>query len=701
MRGILHPYLSALIGLFSCLTIWAQNPNDCVNAVLICGTTAIGIEPDGAGADEFASPNNFAPPCYTFNNNTVWFQVEIEAAGTFGFDIVPDNGTDDYDFAVYGPVTDCSNLGASIRCSSTNPQQAGVSADTGLNGTETDTQEGPGPDGNGYLQWLTVNAGERYYILVDRAIGSAGFNFNTTGSAQLPLAPEANPVTDLESCDQSNAGLEQAEFDLSPQIPLIQNGQPNTAVTFHASLNDANIGINTLPLNYTNTANPQTIYARIQNSTNSCSAITDFELQVTSEPNFSTPDDLYFCDLGAPTLVTLSIFDDQISSDNPSLDISYYSSLTDAENDLNAITEIIIASGTVTVYFRVTENFPNGASCVGLGQFLIGAESSPLANALPPFEQCRNPDGPTNFDLAGQIDAINAGNPPDSYQTFFYFSTTDRANDDNRLPLNYVPQSDGEFIYIRVIDPVSGCFTDTQLELITHPNPQPSLYPNDLYCLNSPDALILETEPGFAYYRWSTGEEGPDLNQISVREGGTYTVEVSNEFGCTTSVNTEVQVSNSATIQDITTTRFEYPNNQVEVVATGEGDYEYSLDEGPFQESAVFNPVPYGFHTAFVRDRNGCGIVSERFLVLDYPRFFTPNADGFNDLWYIEGLETIPQARSLRIYNRYGKLLRQLDLRNPSWDGTLNGSRLPADDYWFELILEEGFTVRAHFSLKT
>ena len=149
--------------------------NDCTDAIILCGNTPVGVEPNGVGFDEFSLPGNFVPPCYNFNNATVWFEINIEEGGSLGFDIVPENGTDDFDFAVYGPVTDCANLGMSIRCSSTNPQAAGVSANTGLNSTETDLSEGPGGDGNGYLQELTVNAGERYYLLVDRAHGAEGF----------------------------------------------------------------------------------------------------------------------------------------------------------------------------------------------------------------------------------------------------------------------------------------------------------------------------------------------------------------------------------------------------------------------------------------------------------------------------------------------------------------------------------------------
>jgi len=135
-------------------TIIAQNPNDCIYAITICGNSSLGIDPSGIGFDEFSLPGNEVPLCYTFDQNTIWFKFIIIGSGTFTFDLIPDNGEDDYDFAIYGPEGSCTTLGSSIRCSSTNPQMAGVPADTGLNMTETDVNEGPGEDGNGYLMYI-------------------------------------------------------------------------------------------------------------------------------------------------------------------------------------------------------------------------------------------------------------------------------------------------------------------------------------------------------------------------------------------------------------------------------------------------------------------------------------------------------------------------------------------------------------------
>ena len=84
---------------------------------------------------------------------------------------------------------------------------------------------------------------------------------------------------------------------------------------------------------------------------------------------------------------------------------------------------------------------------------------------------------------------------------------------------------------------------------------------------------------------------------------------------------------------------------------------------------------------------------------MDYPRYFTPNGDGFNDVWEIKNLGLLPNF-TLTIFDRYGKLLKQLTATSSNWNGTFNGHLLPSDDYWFTIKLEDGREAKGHFSLK-
>ena len=152
-------------------------------------------------------------------------------------------------------------------------------------------------------------------------------------------------------------------------------------------------------------------------------------------------------------------------------------------------------------------------------------------------------------------------------------------------------------------------------------------------------------------------------------------------------------------ISNVVVNDFSGNNNTVTIETTTAGDYEYSLDGTIFQSNAIFTNVPAGTYTVCARDKMSCGASTLTIYVLDYPRFFTPNDDGFNDLWTIKNLNLFPKS-TLYIFDRYGKLLKQLAVMSNGWNGTFNGYALPADDYWFHLNFENGKIIKGHFSLK-
>ena len=155
---------------------------------------------------------------------------------------------------------------------------------------------------------------------------------------------------------------------------------------------------------------------------------------------------------------------------------------------------------------------------------------------------------------------------------------------------------------------------------------------------------------------------------------------------------------------DYTVTDAFEDNQVITVLATNAGDYLYQLDNENQQASAVFENVPSGLHTITVYDQNGCSLPIKKpdVLIVNYPKFFTPNGDGINDIWTISGLKN-QSTTTIIIYDRYGKLLKEINNRIGSWDGKLNGQVLPADDYWFTVdYFEKGVskTFKSHFSLK-
>ncbi len=130
----------------------------------------------------------------------------------------------------------------------------------------------------------------------------------------------------------------------------------------------------------------------------------------------------------------------------------------------------------------------------------------------------------------------------------------------------------------------------------------------------------------------------------------------------------------------------------------------YRLDDGEATNNGTFNDVSPGLHTVTITDEAGCWSYQKDLVIIDYPRFFTPNGDGINDIWAIIEQQGIPIVQ-IYIFDRFGKLLKQLEPGISGWDGMYNGNPMPATDYWFKIIYIEGAAntqkeFKAHFSLK-
>jgi gliding motility-associated-like protein len=106
-----------------------------------------------------------------------------------------------------------------------------------------------------------------------------------------------------------------------------------------------------------------------------------------------------------------------------------------------------------------------------------------------------------------------------------------------------------------------------------------------------------------------------------------------------------------------------------------------------------------GEYTVYAKDKNGCGTDKEDVYLLMYPKFFTPNGDSFNDTWSIK-FSNYEVGLNIKIFDRYGKFIKELTSTDTSWDGTHNGQELPATDYWFVVTRANGKEYKGHFSLK-
>ena len=266
-------------------------------------------------------------------------------------------------------------------------------------------------------------------------------------------------------------------------------------------------------------------------------------------------------------------------------------------------------------------------------------------------------------------------------------------------------------IKVEVINPINAtCKAVLNIPFIVKPTPKINATGTELVCSNNPNFIKtidaglddISTINDFTYQWFLDGTilTGETNYSLTVNTEGSYTVEVTNAQNCTKTRAITVTASNIATIENVSITDLS-DNNSILVNVSGSGDYEYSIDGENYQISNIFYNVASGIYTVYVKDNNGCGIAEEAISLLGIPNYFTPNNDGYNDYWNIKGVSTSYNSKTtIYIFDRYGKLVKQISPLSKGWDGTFNGKNAPSSDYWYAIHLEDGRIFKGHFSLK-
>lgn len=346
-----------------------------------------------------------------------------------------------------------------------------------------------------------------------------------------------------------------------------------------------------------------------------------------------------------------------------------------------------------SVYAKVTNQF--GCSAFATVTLQIANNSLITQNPILKCDSDGNKDGFMTFNLILDATPQIVTGLPSGLVVEYYLTLNDAVLQINPLPNNYTNTTINEqTIYARIING-PDCFgiTPINLKVITF-NPANFNDETVYVCDGKPKRIAIAN--GFSSYIWSNGATTPFT---SITTAGNYTVTASNENGCTATKKFIGIASGIATITSVDINDFSGNENSVLINYTGIGIYEFSLDGVYYQSSPYFTNVIEGDYLVYIKDLNGCGIPTpKRIFVLDYPRFFTPNGDSFNDFWKIKNSAKYPNMK-LYIFDRYGKIINQIDPNGNGWDGTLNGQAVLADDYWFTIILENNRIIKGHFAL--
>lgn len=285
-----------------------------------------------------------------------------------------------------------------------------------------------------------------------------------------------------------------------------------------------------------------------------------------------------------------------------------------------------------------------------------------------------------------EVQALKVENNPDLIINWY-----DSENGGNLLASNtfeFNPESSGTY-YAEAITVDGSCVNPERLALEYTIFDTPDLF-DETITICEGESITLSENFEDVTYLWSNGETG---NSIEVDEAGIYSLELTTADNCKVSKDFSIETISAPVIEKISKV------DKALVIETAlEGDYSFSIDGTTYQSQPVFNSIPGGLYTIYVRENNGCGIVTEEFLFLVIPEFFTPNGDQINDTFKIEG-DIYFESFEIVIFDRYGKVIARGTEAPFEWKGTYNGRNMPSDDYWYRILID-GKIYSGNFTLK-
>lgn len=503
-------------------------------------------------------------------------------------------------------------------------------------------------------------------------------------------------VKDLKICGITSNGFSTFNLD---QVKLdIVGSQTNLQIEFYHEdgqlIADSGLGsvINS-------TKDLEIITVKVQNLDTKCISTATFKLIVSTLPIANILNDLTGCDDdndGISEYFDTSTIETLVLGNQTGMLVTYF------DRNGNQLTSPLPSPFTNTVAnleiltVRVTNPQTN---CFSETSLNLITSSQPQINQPQTLYACDEGNGFSHFDTS-TIESQITGN-----QMGLTVSYSDENG--NQLPSpfpidfkNTVTKT--QTIYVKVENQLNPlCFSETSFKLIVNELPQITLE-NNYYLCDLELSLPISANPNFDSWEWKYQDNTVISNSFNANliEAGPYTLRVSkmrDGISCENSFSFHLIRSTLPKIQQVN--HGELGNNYIEIITVGSGNFEYSIDGIIYQESNYFSNIEGGNYTVFVRDKEGCGEDATEVTIIDYPKFFTPNNDGFNDYWQIKGINKFPNSK-IFIFDRYGKLLKQLSPISLGWDGFFNDTPLISSDYWFKVDSGNRILFSGHFTLK-
>ncbi len=365
-------------------------------------------------------------------------------------------------------------------------------------------------------------------------------NVTSTETIEVEIfaLPEINTNVQLNQCDDNTDGI--STFNLELANSLITSSS-NLTISYHETLNDAEDNSNAI-INSTDYNNQipftDSVWARIEN-TNGCYRVSQVDLMVSVS---QIPDtfhrNFYECDDNTDGIAAFnfsSVENDIIAlfPANQPINIKYYTNLTDALIELNAIEDISNHQNTDApieqeIHIRIENELNN--TCLGLGAYVtLNVLQQPQFQLPEHAIICMDNDPSLT---------VNITNPLDIYQYTWTDSSGTIASTEPSLTVNsgdtytVVATYDYGNGYICESAPHTITIEESEIAILTHN----SIIINDGYANNT--VTVNLNTIGFGNYEYAidnsfgTYQDTPVFNNVSP---GEHTIYVRDKNGCGTS----------------------------------------------------------------------------------------------------------------------------------------------------------------------
>ncbi len=673
-----------------------------VPSALSASTTATDVQCNGAtdGTVNLTVSGGTTPYDFLWDNGATTQNLAAVAAGTYNVTVTDDDGCAINASAIVNTPTSIT----------TNAVATDALCNGATDGTITLTTSGGTPpysflwNSGATTQNLPAVGSGTYSVTVTDDHGCTAF---ANATVNEPSALSASTTTVDATCGQTNGSVTlsvnggTAPYNFSwDNGATTQNLAAVAAGTYNVTITDDH---NCITIASANVNVPSSLTATVTSTDALCNGASDGNVTLTV--NGGTAPYNFSWNTGANTQNLTSVVagsynviitDDDGCIINASTTVNEPTAITASATSTDALcngsmdgTVTLVVSGGTEPYNLLWNNGVTTQNLIGVGAGTYtvsitdnnGCSATTSASVNEPTELSTNTvptDELCNGSNDGAVDlTVTGGTEPCTYAWNNGNSTQDLIN---------VGAGD----YNVTVTDGHGCIAQDGATVGTPTPLSVSTLTSDVLCNEGEDGTVTVSVSGGTgnySFNWSNGATTQNLTATGA---GNYSVNITDDNGCSISASASVNEPTALTtsINAIPELCKDTEEGWVNVTVNGgTSPYNYLWSNG--SESASLDSIPAGIYYVTVSDAHGCSIQDDIEIAsikcacpLTIPTAISPNSDGANDVWEIEGIDCY-DIDMVRVYNRYGNLIYESTDYITPWDGNRNGEPMPVAVYYY------------------